>query len=207
VTGLLSTRIAAAGPEDAEALTTLEERVNRTALAHVFPAELPYPYDDVLVRWTLVLADPGATTLAAWSGGELVGFAAHDPGQLRHLAVSVDNFGSGLADDLYARVVRRWRRAGTRAVGLWVLAANTRARRFYERHGWVADGGQQECPWPPHPVELGYGLRLSPNAARDKVRQGVVRIGVREHQHPGEADGKPVADLAAYPVRAAGHHG
>jgi GNAT superfamily N-acetyltransferase len=28
---------------------------------------------------------------------------------------------------------------GDRAV-LWVLAANTRARRFYERGGWVADG-------------------------------------------------------------------
>lgn len=30
---------------------------------------------------------------------------------------------------------------GFRSVVLWVLAGNRRARRFYERHGWRADGG------------------------------------------------------------------
>jgi GNAT superfamily N-acetyltransferase len=27
---------------------------------------------------------------------------------------------------------------------LWVLADNPRARRFYEREGWVLDGGRRE---------------------------------------------------------------
>jgi RimJ/RimL family protein N-acetyltransferase len=42
-----------------------------------------------------------------------------------------------------------------------VLAENTRARRFYERHGWTADGRAQESQWPPYPVEVGYVLDVS----------------------------------------------
>ncbi len=34
---------------------------------------------------------------------------------------------------------------GPRAV-LWVLEGNTRARRFYERGGWVADGETRQAP-------------------------------------------------------------
>jgi len=152
-----------AGPDHVAALTTLEERANRVALAHVFGSELPYPYDDVLARWRLVLEDPAATTLAAWSGHDLVGFAAYDPVSLRHLAVAVERFGTGLADDLHARVVDDWRRAGTTSARLWVLEDNQRARRFYARHGWVLDGRRQDSPWPPYPVEIGHALRGGPS--------------------------------------------
>ena len=48
-----------AGSEDAVALTELERVANLAALAHVFdPERHPFPFDDVLARWVLVLDDP-----------------------------------------------------------------------------------------------------------------------------------------------------
>ena len=33
--------------------------------------------------------------------------------------------------------------AGFSGAYLWMLAGNARALRFYERHGWAADGGEK----------------------------------------------------------------
>ncbi|MEU7907843.1 GNAT family N-acetyltransferase [Actinoplanes sp. NPDC049118] len=50
---------------------------------------------------------------------------------------------------------------GDRAV-LWVLAANARARRFYERGGWVADGVTRTEVFSGEPVlQLRYGRRVA----------------------------------------------
>ena len=146
-----------AGARDASALAALEERSSLMSLGHLF-GQHPYPSDDVLARWTLVLQDLDVTVLGAWEGDELVGFAAIDPRSLRHLAVAPERFGTGLADELHGHVVDRWRESGAGRVVLWVLADNTRARRFYERHGWTVDGRSGDCPWPPYPVEVGYIL-------------------------------------------------
>lgn len=150
-----------AEPDDAAALASLEEQANRVALAHVFGPELPYPYDDVLARWSLVLEEPGATTLVARDGGRVEGFAAYDLASLRHLALAPELFGSGLAAQLHDEVVAAWRVAGLRQATLWVLEENHRARRFYQRRGWRPDGHRQECRWPPYPVEVGYALDLA----------------------------------------------
>jgi hypothetical protein len=151
-------RVAITG--DASALAVLEERSSVASLGHLFGPH-PYPSDDVLARWTLVLQDPDVTVLGAWDGDALVGFAAIDPGSLRPLR--------GVAGALRHRAGRRAARARRRAVArsrhnqgeLWVLAQNTRARRFYERHGWTADGRAQESQWPPYPVEVAYVLDVS----------------------------------------------
>jgi ribosomal protein S18 acetylase RimI-like enzyme len=152
-----------AGPEDAAALAALEERTYVASLAHVF-GDHPYPSDDVLARWSVVLADTDVRVLAVWEQGELAGYAAVDPGSLRHLAVAPERFGTGLADELHAAAVEHWADHGARRVQLWVLADNTRARRFYARHGWSDDGREQRCPWPPWPTEVGM-TRTLVNAA------------------------------------------
>ncbi len=150
-----------AGPDDAYALSRLERTAALATLGRIFPPDrYPYPDGDVTARWRLVLGDPTVTTLLAEDGDELIGYAAYDPLSLRHLAVAPDRLGSGLADELYDTVHAAWRHAGLARAVLWVLAENARARRFYERHGWRADGRRQECPWPPHPDELGYALDL-----------------------------------------------
>jgi GNAT superfamily N-acetyltransferase len=53
------------------------------------------------------------------------------------LYVDPDHFGKGHGSSLNA-VAKRQRPAGLK---LWTFEANDRARRFYERHGFVATGG------------------------------------------------------------------
>jgi len=48
--------------------------------------------------------------------------------------------GSGLADELMARVI------GDRPAYLWVLEGNTRAISFYRRHGFSDEGGRKPEP-------------------------------------------------------------
>ena len=135
--------------EDAVALRDLERVASQTGLAHVFGA-LPYPDDDVLARWALLLDDPTVVVEVVEDEQGLVALAAHDGTSLRHLAVRPDHWSAGLGRVAFARAEA----AGARS--LWVLADNARARALYESLGWAPSGASQECPWPPHPIELEY---------------------------------------------------
>ncbi|MBD3947001.1 GNAT family N-acetyltransferase [Nocardioides ganghwensis] len=134
---------------DAVALRDLERSASRVGLAHVF-GELPYPDDDVLARWVLLLDDPEVTVEVVEDEHGLVALVAHDGSTLRHLAVRPDHWGEGLAREAFARAEA----AGARR--LWVLEANGRARRLYESLGWRPSGTTQECPWRPYPTEVEY---------------------------------------------------
>ena len=134
---------------DAVALRDLERTASRAGLGHVF-GELPYPDDDVLSRWVLLLDDPEVVVEVAEDDEGLLVLAAHDGESLRHLAVRPDHWGSGLGREGFARAER----SGARR--LWVLADNARARGLYESLGWRPSGVTQECPWPPFPTELEY---------------------------------------------------
>lgn len=138
-----------ATPDDAVALRDLERIASQTGLAHVFGA-LPYPDDDVLARWALLLGDPTVVVEVVEDEHGLVALAAHDGSTLRHLAVRPDQWGSGLGREGFARAEA----AGARR--LWVLEANGRARALYESLGWTPSGVTQECPWPPFPTEVEY---------------------------------------------------
>jgi GNAT superfamily N-acetyltransferase len=134
---------------DAVALRDLERDASRRGLAHVF-GDLPYPDDDVLSRWVLLLHDPEVVVEVVEDEQGPVALAAHDGTSLRHLAVRPDHWRSGLGREGFARAEA----AG--AGQLWVLADNARARSLYERLGWRPSGVTQECPWPPFPTELEY---------------------------------------------------
>jgi GNAT superfamily N-acetyltransferase len=135
--------------DDAVALRDLERAASRRGLAHVF-GDLPYPDDDVLARWVLLLDDPEVVVEVAEDDEGLVALTAHDGSSLRHLAVRPDHWHAGLGREGVARAEA----AGARR--LWVLADNGRARRLYESLGWAPTGQSQECPWPPYPTELEY---------------------------------------------------
>ena len=135
--------------DDAVALRDLERAASRRGLAHVF-GELPYPDDDVLARWVLLLDDAEVVVEVTEDDEGLVALTAHDGSSLRHLAVRPDHWHAGLGREGVARAEA----AGARR--LWVLADNGRARRLYESLGWAPTGQSQECPWPPYPTELEY---------------------------------------------------
>ena len=141
--------------DDVVALRDLERIASQTGLAHVF-GDLPYPDDDVLARWTLLLDDPQVVVDVVEDEQGLVALAAHDGSTLRHLAVRPDHWNAGLGREGFMRAEA----AGARR--LWVLDDNRRARRLYESLGWAATGVTQECPWPPYPTEIEYSAPGSP---------------------------------------------
>ena len=157
-TGTVQWRRATA--DDVVALRDLERAASRAGLAHVF-GDLPYPDDDVLARWALLLDDPEVVVYVVDDVDDgqrgLVALAAHDGASLRHLAVRPDHWGAGLGREGFHRAEA----AGARR--LWVLELNTRARAVYESLGWAPSGASQDCPWPPYPTELEY---VAPAARR-----------------------------------------
>jgi RimJ/RimL family protein N-acetyltransferase len=139
-------------------LTELERDANLAALAHVFPPdEHPFPFDDVLARWRLVLDDPAAVVLVRDEPeAGLAAYAAYDDSTIRHLAVHPRHWGQGLATAAMETAVNAMDLRGTTIASLWVLEENHRARRLYSYLGWRETADTQEAPWPPHPTEVRY---------------------------------------------------
>ncbi|MEM9518243.1 MAG: GNAT family N-acetyltransferase [Actinomycetota bacterium] len=89
--------------------------------------------------------------LVAELSGEVVGIALVVPdrsgtdatGEIPILYVHPTAWGAGVGYALLAECEAELVRRGFESGLLWVLADNERARRFYERQGWTADGGEQ----------------------------------------------------------------
>jgi GNAT superfamily N-acetyltransferase len=62
-------------------------------------------------------------------------------GELMALYVDPAHVGTGVGRLLIAAAWERLRGLGVAGALLWVLEANARARRFYERDGWSFDQG------------------------------------------------------------------
>jgi len=104
--------------------------------------------------------------LAETADGELAGHVAirsaattavspSDEPDLAHfwqLFVAPAHQGSGLARALHDEALREAAARGYRALRLFAAAGQARARRFYEREGWVAQG-------PPYVLE-GFGMEV-----------------------------------------------
>jgi len=107
--------------------------------------------------WQKLLAEglsPREAVLVADVDGEVVGFVAVGPftfrnddqsheGGVRALYLLPERWGQGMGRDLMAAGLQRLHGSGFEDASLWVLDSNERARRFYERGGWRADGETQ----------------------------------------------------------------
>ena len=91
--------------------------------------------------------------LVAEDGDRIVGFAIFGPspdadldrfGQLFAIYVAPDEWHKGVGTALLAESCARLAQMGFTNASLWVLRDNVPARKFYEKHGWAADGHQQE---------------------------------------------------------------
>jgi GNAT superfamily N-acetyltransferase len=81
----------------------------------------------------------GDTTVAV-IGDDVAGFVMVVDDEVEQVYVSQDHRGSGVADALLTDAERQVRANGHDAAWLAVVAGNARARRFYERCGWVDEG-------------------------------------------------------------------
>jgi ribosomal protein S18 acetylase RimI-like enzyme len=102
-------------------------------------------WDGVLRR-----EDRRGVILVAERDGEVVGFAAAGPspdpqgaGELYAINVDPDHWGGGGGRALLGAAQAELDRMGLAESVLWVLPGNARARRFYERAGWAADGTEK----------------------------------------------------------------
>ncbi len=151
-----------AATRDLQTLVGIQEAASVRALAHIFPPErYPFPTEAVQERWQDALGDSDVEVLVAEQDGEIVGQAAVRRGWLDGLYVLPDRWGSGIARSLHDEAVERLRNLGCSSARLWVLERNDRARRFYERRGWQADGRTRVVPFPPRPLDVGYTLELA----------------------------------------------
>ena len=80
------------------------------------------------------------TAVAVADDGSLQGFVMVVDDEVEQVFVARSARGSGLASELLAEAERRVGAAGHSTAWLAVVVGNARARRFYERHGWVDRG-------------------------------------------------------------------
>lgn len=94
-------------------------------------------------------------TTVAVVRGEIAGFVMVDGDEVDQVYVSTGHRGSGVAGALVDVAERRVRDAGFATAWLAVVAANERARRFYERRGWVDCGPfHHAAPGPAGPITV-----------------------------------------------------
>jgi GNAT superfamily N-acetyltransferase len=124
---------------------------------------LPQEYLDALSveqraqRWATIIGAPPDTrslaTLVADAQGSLAGWAtigrSRDDGagpatgELWGIYAHPAWWGEGVGHALHRAAITRLHDAGMTEATLWVLEGNARAMRFYERHGWTADGASK----------------------------------------------------------------
>jgi putative acetyltransferase len=144
---------------DAETLAEIQEEASVAGVSHVYPPKrFPFPTAAVQDRWRRF------TDAGGWAMLSADGFAAVEEPWLEALYLRPAAWGSGLAVVLHDLAVAELRARGVGEARLWVLEQNRRARRFYERLGWRADGTSRIVEFPPNPIDLGYTLELSPRA-------------------------------------------
>lgn len=156
---------------DASALARVHVAAWRAAYAGVMPDAYLAGLDEARFArgWESALGD-GMTFVGISDDGRIDGFATagaardSDPpctGQLWVLNLHPEAFGSGLANALHTAATAWLVGDGHEAAYLWVARDNPRARRFYEREGWSADGIAQEEPFGAVAVpEVRYVRRL-----------------------------------------------
>ncbi len=122
-----------AGPADAGAVADVWLRSRRAALP-VVPAPV-HPDDEVRHHFETVLV-PARETWLADADGAAVAVLVLDGDEIDQLYVDPDWQRRGIGTEL-VRLAQQRRPGG---LALWTFLANLPARRFYERHGFVAVG-------------------------------------------------------------------
>ncbi|MET7456568.1 GNAT family N-acetyltransferase [Streptomyces sp. NPDC005574] len=134
---------------------------------------LSVPADAERHRARFAQGDGSVLNLVAERNGELVGWACHGPyrddevrtedAELYAIYVDPRCCGQGVGHALLQESLRQRAAAGHDRMFLWVLEGNTRARRFYERAGFRADGAEEPFEVDGVPVpEVRYVRTLTP---------------------------------------------
>ena len=138
---------------DAATLASLGARTFTDTFGHLYdPDDLDlFLQSHAKEHWAAELCDPEFAVLLVEVSGEAVGYAKvgppHLPFEPRGTAVELRQFylvkawqGHGLADEMMAWVIDQAEQQDGNDLYLSVFVDNHRARRFYERWGFIAEG-------------------------------------------------------------------
>jgi len=145
--------------DDADSLAVIHIQTWQAAYAEILPAGYLAALDLAawIARWRRNLAahKPPARTFVAEDNGKIVGFASVGPyrakdalgdvmepgvGEVYAIYAHPDSWSTGAGRALMDAAIAHLAESGLPAIRLWVFADNPRARRFYERAGFVPDG-------------------------------------------------------------------
>jgi GNAT superfamily N-acetyltransferase len=135
---------------DAGVIAAVHQAAVTFAYRGFFPDSPPPTVAELQAIWVTRLADPTAAVLLASRDGRPAGsvMASADPqfgeGQIAGLHVLPAEWGQGVGGALHDAALTVLSAAGHRTAGLWVIAANRRARRMYERRGWALLPGVEQ---------------------------------------------------------------
>jgi GNAT superfamily N-acetyltransferase len=141
-----------AGPSDARAIAEVHVASWRDAYRRLLPDGFldRLSVDDRERSWRTMFTDPAYGVVVAEDAGRVVGFASFGPsrdegapdgtGEIPAIYVHPDALGMGIGRQLFEEAIGKLREGGFARATLWVLEANARARRFYEKAGWSWDG-------------------------------------------------------------------
>ena len=139
--------------DDAATLAALGARTVTDTFGHLYdPDDLDlFLQSHAEEHWAAELCDPEFAVLLVEVSGEAVGYAKvgppHLPFEPRGTAIELRQFylikawqGHGLADEMMAWVIDQAEQQDGNDLYLSVFVDNHRARRFYERWGFIAEG-------------------------------------------------------------------
>jgi ribosomal protein S18 acetylase RimI-like enzyme len=153
------TTVRRATPADARAIAEVTVASWQAAYHGILPAPFlaALSVEARQKAWHEMLSrDEGGRTPAwvAEDSGSVGGFIGCGPprdadvlapaGEVYAIYVRPERWRSGLGRSLLDAATTYFQTAGARAMVLWVLEANARARAFYEAMGWHPDGGRRE---------------------------------------------------------------
>jgi GNAT superfamily N-acetyltransferase len=121
--------------DERDAVARIHRASAIAAYTGIFPPGGEFPWAQALERWRDFTGEIFVAEM--YDVDELVGFVAFDSHELNALYVLPDYWNHGIG--------RRLLEAAVGVSELWVLQDNFRARRFYEEHGWRAEGIQRQA--------------------------------------------------------------
>ena len=149
--------IRSAVEDDAFAIARIQILAWRQAYAGMMPQDFLDRMDSVrrVTSWRRALSAPAAmaTDVVLGPTGDIIGFFVYGPsrdadaaagtGELVAINLLPAHWRRGLGRSMMARLLAAAAEQGWQALTLWVLETNLQARRFYEAHGFEADGASQ----------------------------------------------------------------
>ena len=157
--------IRTAKPADARAIAEIHVAAWQSAYRGLMPDDFlsALSVDERTEMWSDVLSRPSPSQLAlAEIDGMLAGFCSFGPtrddesadiAELYAVNVHPNRWSRGAGRALCAHAYAEAAARGHTSIMLWVMSGNKRARRFYERLGYTADGARTDSKLIGHAFE------------------------------------------------------